>query len=82
MSVTCNSSDTFRGFSVLQWNCNGIIAHQNELRRYLELNANKHDNVFKKHFLNQEKIFQFQDISLRQDRLENNKGGLLTFECP
>ena len=28
--------------SILQWNCNGIYAHQNELKNYLAVNRNKY----------------------------------------
>jgi len=80
MSATCNSFNTICGFSVLQWNCNGIIAHQNEFRRYSELNAHKHDIIcLQETFLKAGKIFSIPGyVTVRQDRLEHSKGGLLS----
>lgn len=38
--------------SILQWNCNGIVAHQEEFKNHLNSNKNKYDvmltgNLFK-----------------------------------
>jgi len=80
MSSTCNSFNTICGFSVLQWNCNGIIAHQNEFRRHLELNPHKYDIIcLQETFLKPGKNFSVPGyVTVRQDRLEHSKGGLLT----
>jgi len=52
--------------SILQWNCNGIYAHQNELRNYVAVNRNKYDVIcLQDTFLKPGKsIFYFQDIML------------------
>ena len=83
MSAT-NLSDTNisskEGLSVLQWNCNGLLAHQNEFKNHLAINRDKYDVIcLQETFLKPEKNFAVSGYSIiRQDRKENNKGGVLT----
>jgi len=66
--------------SILQWNCNGIYAHQNELRNYLAVNRNKYDVIcLQKTFLRQGKSFLLPGYNaVRRGRITGDKGGLLT----
>jgi len=51
---------------ILQWNCNGIYAHQNESRNYLAVNRSQYDVIcLQETFLKPGKsFFYFQDIML------------------
>ena len=64
----------------MQWNCNGIYAHHNELRNYLAVNRNKCDVIcLQETFLKPEKSFSLPGYNVvRRDRIEGDKGGLLT----
>ena len=66
MSANSNTINTLCGFSVFQWNCNGILAQQNELRRHLELNEYKYDiNMFAGNFFKTgKKTFLYRDMFL------------------
>jgi len=66
--------------SVLQWNCNGIIKHQNELRNHLCRNSNKYDIIcLQETFLKPDKKFNIPGYTaVRRDRVDGDKGGVLT----
>jgi len=66
--------------SVLQWNCNGIIKHQNELRNHVCRNSNKYDIIcLQETSLKPDKKFNIPGyIAVRRDRVDGDKGGVLT----
>ena len=75
-----SSLNTYSGLNILQWNCNGLLAHQNEFKNYLSVNKDKYDIIcLQETFLKPGKHFTVPGyIIIRQDRIENNKGGVLT----
>ena len=66
--------------SILQWNCNGIVAHQEEFKNHLNSNKNKYDVIcLQETFLKPGKTFAVAGYnSVRLDRTDDNKGGVLT----
>jgi len=65
---------------ILQWNCNGLVAHGNELRHYLINNSEKYHVIcLQETFLKPGKTFSLPGYSsVRRDREDGAKGGLIT----
>ena len=61
--------------SIFQWNCNGIYAHQNELRNYLAVNLDKYDVIcLQETFLKPGKSFSLLGYNVvKRDRIEGDK---------
>jgi len=66
------------GLKILQWNCNGLLAHQNELKQHLSQNF--YDVIcLQETFLKPPKNFHLTGYSVvRKDRVGMGKGGLVT----
>ena len=66
------------GLKVLQWNCNGLIAHLNEFKHHLSQNL--YDVIcLQETFLKPNKNFSLTGFSVvRRDRTDSQKGGLIT----
>lgn len=69
-----------KSVSVLQWNCNGVLQRQTELKNHLITNNNKYDVIcLQETFLKPGKNFTVSGYnSIRLDRTDENKGGVLT----
>ena len=53
------------GLVILQWNCNGILAHQNELYKHIVEIDRKYDVIcLQETFLKSGKTFLSEDITL------------------
>ena len=65
---------------ILQWNCNGIVAHQDELRKHIAENRNKYDIIcLQETHLKLDKNFSVAGYNVvRRDRVEGSKGGVIT----
>jgi ribonuclease HI len=73
-----NINNSSNGLTVLQWNCNGILAHQNEFVNHLNTRKQYDIICLEETFLKPEKFFTVPGYYIvRQDRLCNNKGGLI-----
>jgi len=77
MHLTQNSNS---GLWILQWNCNGIVAHQDELKRHIAENRNKYDIIcLQETHLKPDKNFSVAGYNVvRRDRVEGSKGGVIT----
>ena len=65
---------------ILQWNCNGLMAHSNELKQHILASQGKYDVIcFQETFLKPARVFTLPGYStVRRDRSDGAKGGLLT----
>ena len=68
------------GLWILQWNCNGIVAHQNELKKHIAENRNKYDIIcLQETHLKPDKKFSVAGYNVvRRDRVDGSKGGVIT----
>jgi len=68
------------GLWILQWNCNGIVAHQNELKKHIAENRNKYDIIClqETHLKPDKKISVAGYNVVRRDRVDGSKGGVIT----
>ena len=66
------------GLNIFQWNCNGLLAHQNELKQHLSQNF--YDVIcLQETFLKPSRNFILTGYSVvRKDRVGMGKGGLVT----
>ena len=66
------------GLNIFQWNCNGLLAYQNELKQHLSQNF--YDVIcLQETFLKLSKNFSLTDYSVvRKDRIVIGEGGLVT----
>ena len=66
------------GLNIFQWNCNGLLAHQNEFKQHLA--ENFYDVIcLQETFLKPTKNFRLSGYSVvRKDRIGMGKGGLVT----
>ena len=74
-----NGTSPLESTQILQWNCNGVRAHQDELRNYLSTPGINIDIVcLEETFLKPGVDFNLRGyIVIREDRTDDQKGGLL-----
>ena len=65
---------------IMQWNCNGLMAHGNELKQHISSSCGKYDIIcLQETFLKPTKQFTIPGYrNIRRDRQEGAKGGLMT----
>ena len=68
------------GLVILQWNCNGILAHQNELKKHIVETDKKYDVIcLQETFLKSGKNLFIPGYNIdRCDRKKGGRGGVLT----
>jgi len=74
-----NDKTVKTGIRIMQWNCNGISAHNEEFKNHIAKNPFKYDIIcLQETFLKPSKAFSIPGYSVvRQDREDGAKGGLL-----